>query len=580
MNPTPEAVPDGGTALPPLDRRLLAFWPALAERLGVRSAGFIEAARQQAARRGLDADPAAAARYVNLCFAFGPAFEDKPENEWALAVLIDERLAPHARLHQLVVRGLRELRRRGGDEQALTRADAALLDALDLGRQSADAEAPPLARTACDIEAVELRLADIGWRREYRRQDSGAWQLVPGPAAPPAVRIDAGRPAPEMIAVLTHAPGDGPAAWLQLRQIAHGGCPAERHPAVRWLGTHGLAQWRGAEARSVGWPVHALRQPTPATGLGVALFEETSPDIGLLEIPSCGVRDEGVPLGMLRTQVWAYPAHQWLYVLQREAAPVREQRWPRADAVEPSAAPSATTTALTAPTRCRIERDGTVVDAAGWLRGFDAGLPQALDGGLERLHAAWRQVAGEDAVVRAAPGLLTGRAVLGWGWREAPGGLAARPLLRALAEIDLACAFELALEGEIAIGAARSRVRLTARGEERLVLKVLREAPQPGLAETLLPAVVKLRLPFVIEHDPLANAEAVVCSRLGPCTGAVVGEAGLRPRLSGGSGWQWYVRLAIEPVLVPAMLHDPLLGQTHRMLALLPALPLLDWSLG
>ena len=92
--------------------------------------------------------------------------------------------------------------------------------------------------------------------------------------------------------------------------------------------------------------------------------------------------------------------------------------------------------------------------------------------------------------------------------------------------------------------------------------------------------MASLRLPFAVEHDPVAGAEAVVCSRLGPCSGALVGEAGLRPRLSGGSGWQWYVRLAVEPVLAPVVLHDPLLGQTHCTLALLPAMPLLDWSLG
>jgi hypothetical protein len=71
----------------------------------------------------------------------------------------------------------------------------------------------------------------------------------------------------------------------------------------------------------------------------------------------------------------------------------------------------------------------------------------------------------------------------------------------------------------------------------------------------------------------------VVCHALGPCSGALVGEAGLRPR-SEGSGWQWFVKLGLEPVFAPIMLHDPLLGQTQRKLALLPALTLVDWSAG
>ena len=541
------------------DAWLLARWPAMAGRLGDRCAAFLAAARQQAARRGL-VDDAATARYLNLCFAFGPAFEERPENEWALAVLIDDRLDSAVKLHQVLRRGLDALRRRGADPRPLADADAALLDALDAEGRDADTDALPLPRTACDIEAVELRVADVGWRREYGLRD-GAWQLLPGPAAPPAVRIDAGRAPPQRLTVLTHAPGDGPPARLQLRQIAHGGCAGERHPAVRWLGAHGLSSWRGAEARAVGWPVHALRQPAPATGLGLALAEETSPGVDLLELPTCGVRDDGVPLGTLRTQVWAYPAEPWLFALQRDPA-----------APDTADAPSVAT-------RCRIERDGAAVDAVGWLQGFDHDLPQALAGGLERLLGAWRQTAA-DATLRAVPGLLTGRAVLAWGWREAPAGMAAAPLLRVLADFDLGCTFDLLLEGDIETGGARSRVRLAARGQARLALTAAREAPQPDVTETLLPAVVKFRFPFEIEHDPLATDDGVVCGRLGPCTGALVGEAGLRPRLSGGSGWQWYARLAVEPVLAPVVLHDPLLGQTSRTLALLPAVPLLDWSLG
>ena len=63
-------------------------------------------------------------------------------------------------------------------------------------------------------------------------------------------------------------------------------------------------------------------------------------------------------------------------------------------------------------------------------------------------------------------------------------------------------------------------------------------------------------------------------------TGALVGEAGLRPRTTGGSGWEWFAALRIEPVSVPLALTDPLLGSLHQTLPVLPALTLLNWNLG
>src|SRR5262245_6557103 len=105
---------------------LSSVWPEVVERLGTRRDAFFDAAWRQLERRGL-ADPVAAARYINLCFAFGPGFEDRAENEWALALLADERLADAVKLHQLVRRALRELERRGSDVAPLRKADAVLL---------------------------------------------------------------------------------------------------------------------------------------------------------------------------------------------------------------------------------------------------------------------------------------------------------------------------------------------------------------------------------------------------------------------------------------------------------------------
>ena len=62
------------------------------------------------------------------------------------------------------------------------------------------------------------------------------------------------------------------------------------------------------------------------------------------------------------------------------------------------------------------------------------------------------------------------------------------------------------------------------------------------------------------------------------CTGALAGEVGLRPRLTGGGGWQWYARLVSESVSAYIRVHDPVLGQTTQSVNLLPQLKLLDWS--
>jgi hypothetical protein len=552
----------------PLIRTTLSSaWPDVFDRLGARQEAFFAAARQQLQRRGV-ADPVAAARYINLCFAFGPAFEDRAENEWALALLADDRLGDAVKLHQLVWRAQRELERRGSDPAALRSADAALLDTLDHERRAANADAPPLSRSACDIQALEWRLLDASWRREYREavEENSGLQLV-DVAPPPPVRVDAAHPAPALLCVLTHAPGEGPPARLQARHLMHGGCEGGRHPQLRWIDEQGMVTWNGHEARAASWPVQARVQPPPGNGLGVALVEATSPAVHLLEASSCGLRDEGVPLGTVRTQVWAYPAHQWLYALQRE--PAAELAWPRPD----DAAPSISTT------RCRIERDGAARDASAWVRGFDT-LAQGVSGGLDRLFDTWSRTAQQPAMRAATPSLLAGRAALAWGWREGASGLAGAPLMRLLADLDLTCAVDVALEGEIELGASRTRVRLVAQGSAPLACKIAREAEQPSLLEALAPAVVRWRWPFTIEFDPIASADGVIWREAGPCTGAISGEAGLRPRLSGGSGWQWFANLAVEPVLAPVTLHDPVLGLARRSLALLPALPLLEWSLG
>ena len=107
-----------------------------------------------------------------------------------------------------------------------------------------------------------------------------------------------------------------------------------------------------------------------------------------------------------------------------------------------------------------------------------------------------------------------------------------------------------------------------------------REQAQPELAEVLGAAVTCWRFPAELLLEPLATDAGRILQPAGPVTGALVGEAGLRPRTTGGSGWEWFAGLRIEAVSVPLLLDDPLLGRLQRTLSLLPAMTLLTWSLG
>jgi hypothetical protein len=60
---------------------------------------------------------------------------------------------------------------------------------------------------------------------------------------------------------------------------------------------------------------------------------------------------------------------------------------------------------------------------------------------------------------------------------------------------------------------------------------------------------------------------------------ALIGELGLRPNSKVGSGWEWYAKLQLEAVSLELLTQDPLMGPSQQTLQLLPALPLLDWSM-
>ena len=546
-------------------------WPELRARLGDLLDGFIDVACASAASHQI-ARGVLTARFVNVCCALGPNFERKPENEWALAILADERLGGWVKLHQLVVRASTELKRRASDggnlSDPLLRTDGLLLDALDQNSRVANSDAVRAPRLTCDLEAVDIRLLELDWRREYRQQD-GAWQRMPVAVANPSIRIGPGSSVPALVCVLTHAPGTGDAARLQVRLLTHAVCDQDHHPLVESAGEHGLWSWRGHQARAVSWLVDGPAPVPSANGLGVTLIEETLPRTSLLRAATCGLRDEGVPIGSVQTYVWAYPADQWLFVWQRE--PGASRQWPRpATAAPDQAAPA---------TRVRIERDGVVVPSLRWATGFDETLDAELLRGFDKLFAAWQETTTEASMTVAAT-MLCGRAMLSWGWREGPEGLAGRPLMRVVGDLDLGHAIDIVLTGEVALGVTRTKVRLIVHGQATLRQQPTRDNAVPGLPEVLLAAAVRWSFDYRIEFDPLAVDEGALWSEAGPCTGAIVGEMGLRPRSGGGGGWQWFTRLDTQAVSVPVCLHDPVLGQTRLRLQLLPAMKFLDWSLG
>ncbi len=555
-----------------LAEHLVAQWPAMQERLGDKHLTFVELAAQQALKLGLTR-AGSVARFANLSFVWGPSFHERAGFEWAQGLLAAPREREWATLHQLMRRSLQELERLPDariQPEALRAADERLMARFGaLGSRGAlhPPEPVPLPLQACDLEAVEVRLLELAVNEHYQWQ-AGQWQRVPLPSPAP-VRVDAANPMPRLVGVLAHPPGVQPQARVQLRSRSHAVCQGDVHPALRFGGTHGQWRWAGHETRAVSWPVSTLAQPGPAEGPGTAIAEETSPDIFKLELQVCGLRDEGDALGAQNTLLWAWPAAQWFVDIERQA--------PASQAVVPGRDP-----ALKGSTRCRVECDGASQDAQPLRRGFELGLDGATAQALQQLHRILGAIEGCSQLrLEGVLALLVGRAALTWGWCQGPGGLDGRAFMRLLGALEMqACQAELQAETELALDGARARLVLRCVGSSALQLNLRREATEPPLLPTLLPARLSVRLPFTAELTPLATDTGSLLQLTGPCSGALVGEVGLRPRTAGGSGWAWFAQLRLEPGQLPLAVVDPVLGQRQFLHPLWPAQTLLDWSLG
>lgn len=553
-------------------RHLTEQWPAMADRLGPRLPAFVEFTMSAAERRGVRI-ALGALRYVNLCFVWGSGFEDKPGFEWAHALLVDPRTHEWQKMHQLVRRSVERLAGRTDGlpaPESLAQADARLTQVfagLGMFGRLLLREGVELPLQPCDLDLVAIRVTDGGAVFEYTLSQAGP-DRVPALAVPPPQRVDTAHPAwPARIHVIARAAAVGvPPTRLQLRTAMHAACDAGWHPHVAFAGAHGVWEWHGGEAKAISFPLLAPTQTSAEPLLSAAIAEETGPEISRLQLTTCSLREQGLPLGSGSMQVWTYPASQWLLQLQR--SPPEVMHWPQQNTAQGN-------------TKVRFECDGTPLDGVGWKAGFEA-LDTQVQSALARLGAAWERTLGlEKAQLDATVGMLCGNGALAWGWRQGGSELTAPVSMQLQAQLDLrALAIDLQCTGELRMVGAIAMLHLRANGDAALRVQIAQSLATPMPSEAMAGAVCRFSMPFALELNAVVTADTVVMNVQGPCTGALVGEAGLRPRLGGGSGWQWYAQLRIEPVSIDIVLHDPLLGQTRQSLTLLPAMPLLSWSLG
>lgn len=566
-----------------LGDHLSGQWPAMLERLGERYPAFIDALVEQALQRGLQ-DSAAVARWANLCFAWGPAFDEKPGFAWAAEMLTVPGASEWLRVHQLVSRSVLELERQPGARMApgaLLVADRRLVEALGgagrrgqmLVQQDAPAERP---LQACDLEAVELRLADQSQLAHYNF-DGEAWSCVPVPTVAPW-RVGAQQPLPEPWPQCLHllSPTQGAPAQLRVRVLSHAACDHGRHPALQCAGPLGAFTWPGKDSRSVALELRPRPPVPPPTGAATWVAEETAPEYYRLDWSSCGLRDAGQALGDLSTLVAVWPACQWW------------TEWQRAEPAPQALLGTAGSDGRASPrawqaggTRARLERDGQPQDAAPWKMALDAGLDAASSAALKRLAQAWAQVAQvQEATLDAVWGLLLGRAAWSWGWHTP--ALDQVPQMRVQGLMDVQAAhMDLGFRGTLEWGGAAARLELRCTGRAPLAAQLCLQATGPRLAQDMLAgASVAWRFPFEAHLSPLAQPGGALLQADGAVSGALLGQAGLRPNTHGGSGFEWFAEVRLEPVCLPVVVFDPVAGQTRGCVECLPEQSLLAWSLG
>lgn len=558
-----------------LQQVLAEAWPEVAQQLQGRWPAFVEVALARGRALGL-LSVADLARYASLCCLWGASFETRPRFEWAAALSANTALSPALRLHQLTHGSREEVVRRAAraapGAEALTPAafDKALA-ALEtgLGRaargRSIFLDRAPLPRPqACDLAAVTFAVTEPKGLQAYRWQD-GRWLRTELPAWAPAPETLIAPPEePIGLPVLSRAVGAGASARLQLAVQSQARC-GDAHPEVLHASHEGRLAWRGADTARLSLTLHAPPTPPVDPRRGPAgLGHGEPPDAQTVALSSCGIRDAGAPLGQLTLGLQVHAATQRLLEVRHGAAAPRH--WPLA------ATPATSSGSTTA---CQLEADGQPEPVPGWLQAWQSLQPQAA-GGLEQLFNAWsRQMAGSSAEMTAELSPLVGQAGASWGWqREADGQVA----LRVQAALDFtALILDLQFGGEIDWAGSRARISLRVQGRHDW-RQQLDLHGHDGLAEARLAwtDAFALSVEAIATGEPALLSAAPLAEDL---RGAVVGSCGLRPRPD-GRGYQWFYRLAVEPVHVCLLRHCPVSGLQRQRRELLPALTLIDWTAG
>ena len=522
---------------------LAVAYPEAAARLGERFAEFVELGAQRASVHGLT-HLLAVARYLACWVAFGTEMEQR--EPWAAALLRDSRRSQGARVHQLGVQTLESLRSRRQPGQPAPESWAQGLVALDnalqdSGRLGTLGERERLKLgVACDLEAIDLRLTDSAWRQQYTATD-GPWRREPCNAAVGSVTVQhpAGATSPTLlptqISVLSQPPGAEHVSELRVRVRSAHRCDPAVHPLLSVTGPTDVRTLRGDAAQDV----------------VITLFA-----------------DRGMPVGQWTTRLAAYCAEQHLVAFRRETPPPRQ--WPPGDAPPAPAV------------RVRREIDGRVIDASALQQGLEA-LDAQWARALQRLYTAWEREGGiTDGRLDAEVATLTGSAGVTWGWTEAPAGLAASPLMRIEALLDLvASRIALRFTGELSRAGSRSSIVLQTDHTVPLKAAWTRRPTDVELGPALAPLSVTVHQGFTLALQPWAGAELAVASLVQSegtvVRGAITGQVGLELR-NDGPGLRWFARLALSPVGTTLRVVDPLLGVQTLPQPLLPALSLLDWS--
>jgi hypothetical protein len=152
--------------------------------------------------------------------------------------------------------------------------------------------------------------------------------------------------------------------------------------------------------------------------------------------------------------------------------------------------------------------------------------------------------------------------------------------MRIAGAMDLiACQLSLRFSGVLSLAGSLSRLGLHCTASEPMQTAWERQPDDLDPQALLAGARAAFRQPFVLVVESAARDELAVLNAASLVTGAVVGSCGLRMRPE-GTGLQWFATVGIEPAHVVVQVHDPLLGREEIVHPLLPAMSLLDWSLG